>query len=110
MREVFPEADQAFEPKSEVCGNENFRVFTDQVDRGEIPEELEFFSGGEQNIGGLCERIRDHNLNQVNQEFIEYLATEQCQDALERDGISIHVPTSNIFVNNETQVKACTHS
>ena len=101
MREVFPEADQAFEPKSEVYGNENFREFTDQVDRGEIPEELEFFSGGEQNIGGLYERIRDHNLNQGNQEFIEYLATEQCQDALERDGISIHVPTSNIFVNNE---------
>ena len=66
-----------------------------------MPEELEFFSGGEQNIRGLYGRIREHNLNQGNQDFIEYLATEECQDALERDGISMHVPTGNIFVNNE---------
>ena len=77
LREVFPEADQGFEPESKVYGNENLREFSDQLDRGEIPEELEFFSGGEQNIGGIYGGIRDHNLNQGNQEFIEYLTTEQ---------------------------------
>ena len=101
LREVFPEAERAFEQK-EVYGNETLREFSNQLDKGEIPKELEFFSGGEQNIGGLYGCIRDHNLlNQGNQEFIEYLATEECQDALERDGISIHIPTGNIFINSQ---------
>ena len=101
LREVFSETDQAFEPESEVYRNENLREFTNQLDRGEIPEEFEFFSGGEQNIGGLYGRISDHNLDEGNQDIIEYLAMEECQDALERDGISIHVLTGNIFVSNE---------
>ena len=29
------------------------------------------------------------------------MAREECQEALERDGISIHVPTGQIFVRNE---------
>ena len=37
----------------------------------------------------------------VNQDFVNYLGTEECQDALQRDGISIHVPTGNIFINNQ---------
>ena len=94
LRDVFPEVEEAFKQK-EVYGNETLREFSDQLDRGEIPEELEFFSGGKQNIGGFYSRIKDHNLiNQGNQEFFEYLATEECHDALERDGISIHVPTA----------------
>ena len=38
-----------------------------------------------------------------NQEFFEYLATDECRDALERDGISIHVPSGDIFINNENK-------
>ena len=37
----------------------------------------------------------------VNQDFVNYLGTEECQDALQRDGISIHVPTGNIFIKNQ---------
>ena len=36
-----------------------------------------------------------------NQEFIEYLTTDECRDTLERDGVSIHVPSGDIFINNE---------
>ena len=38
---------------------------------------------------------------QGNQDFIEYLATDECQEALERDGISIHVSSGDIFINNQ---------
>ena len=38
-----------------------------------------------------------------NQDFLEYLATDECQDALERDGITIQVPTGDIFINNENK-------
>ena len=36
LREVFPEAEQAFEQK-EVYENETLREFSNQLDRGEIP-------------------------------------------------------------------------
>ena len=36
-----------------------------------------------------------------NEDFVNFLGTEECQEALQRDGISIHVPTGNIFVNNQ---------
>ena len=32
---------------------------------------------------------------------MNFLGTEECQEALQRDGISVHVPTGNIFVNNQ---------
>ena len=52
----------------------------------------------------MFRRIESHNLADGNQDFLEYLATDECQDALERygiSGISIHVPTEDIFINNE---------
>ena len=36
-----------------------------------------------------------------NEDFVNFLGTAICQEALQRDGISIHVPTGNIFVNNQ---------
>ena len=36
-----------------------------------------------------------------NEDFVNFLATVICQEALQRDGISTHVPTGNIFVNNQ---------
>ena len=36
-----------------------------------------------------------------NEQFVEYLATGDCQDALQRDGISILIPTGDIFINNQ---------
>ena len=81
--------------------DEDYAEFSDKLDRGEIPAELQFFSGRSENINLLYNGINSHNLTSRNQEFIEYLATEECRDALERDGISIHVPKGNIFINNQ---------
>ena len=101
LREVFPDADEAFDVKSEIKGNARFDDFSEQLDRGEIPEELEFFSGGVSNVDSLYTQIESHNLVQGNQDFIEYLATDEYQDALEGDGISIHVSSGDIFINNQ---------
>ena len=40
-------------------------------------------------------------MNERNQDFIDYLATEECKEALERDGISIHVPSGDMYIDNE---------
>ena len=67
---------------------------------------LEFFSGGISNVDSLYKQIESLNLVQGNEEIIEYLATDECQDALERDGISIHVSSGDIFINNQNTGKS----
>ena len=45
--------------------------------------------------------MNSHGLVRGNEDFVEFLATDECQEALQRDGISIHVPAGNIFINNQ---------
>ena len=111
LREIFPDADEAlyedeaskrrqqFFPYSFRTPNES-EILT-ELDKDEIPQELEFFSGGAENARSLFSRIDSHNLVRGNEDFVNFLGTEECQEALQRDGISIHVPTGNIFINNQ---------
>ena len=72
-----------------------------ELDKDEIPQELECFSGGAENARSLFSRIDSHNLIRGNEDFVNVLGTEECQEALQRDGISIHVPTGNVFINSK---------
>ena len=72
-----------------------------ELDKDEIPQELEFFSGGPEQSRSLISKIDSHNLIRGNEEFVSFLRSEEYQEALQRDGISIHVPTGNIFINNQ---------
>ena len=101
LQRIFPDADRALNDDVEIKENDEYADFSDKLDRGEIPEELQFFSGGRENIGSLYREINANNLTDRNQDFIEYLATDECRDALERDGISIHVSSGDIYLNNE---------
>ena len=89
-----PQPTKPSAPTSEVNND-----FADQLDRGEIPEEILFYRGG--GASQLQRHIINNGLEIGNESFVEFLATEECQEALARDGISIHVPTGQIFVNNE---------
>ena len=100
LREVFHDADQALNNETDIGETNEYADLSEQLDREEIPQELQFFSGGE-GIESLYREIRDSNLAAGNQDFIEYLATDECRNALERDGISIHVSSGDIYVNNE---------
>ena len=106
LREVFPEADKVLEDSENVQGNDLFDDFSKQLDEGEIPDELKFFSGGRSEIDPLYQQIEGNDLAEGNSDFLEYLATEECQDALQRDGINIHVPTGDIFVDNQNTGKS----
>ena len=102
LQRVFPDADKAFNDNIEIKENDEYADFSSKLDRGEMPDELQFFSGGSENINSLYREIADHNLNDRNQDFINYLSTEECREAFERDGISIHVSSGDIYVNNES--------
>ena len=111
LREIFPDTDetlyeneaskrrQQFFPYPVRLPNES-EILT-ELDKDEIPQELEFFSGGAENARSLFSRIDSHNLIRGNEDFVNVLGTEECQEALQRDGISIHVPTGNVFINSK---------
>ena len=40
-------------------------------------------------------------LSEENQQFVDYLTSEECRDILERDNIQIHIDSGDIFVNNQ---------
>ena len=67
----------------------------------EIPAELQFFSGRIEQADILYDRLGSQSLVKNNEQFIEFLATDECQEALQRDGISIYIPTGDIFINNQ---------
>ena len=104
LKDVFGEGEAVLnEPLPTEPSAPTFEVnnyFADQLDRGEIPEEILFYRGGE-GASQLQRHIINNGLEIGNESFVEFLATEECQEALARDGISIHVPTGQIFVNNE---------
>ena len=100
LREIFPDPDEAIA----LVGQENdtYSDFADQLDRDEIPEELELITGGSNQARSLFSKLDSYKLiDRGNEDFVNYLGTEECQRALERERISIHVPTGSIFVNNE---------
>ena len=120
LQEIFPDADKVLYENEENKIRQQFYPFTGKVrketdypwlrnrneiftepDNDEIPQELEFFSGGAEQASSLFSRLDESNLIRGNEDFVNFLGTEECQEALQRDGISIHVPTGNIFVNNQ---------
>ena len=120
LQEIFPDADKVLHENEESKIRQQFYPFTGKVrketdypwlrnrneiftepDNDEIPQELEFFSGGAEQASSLFSRLDESNLIRGNEDFVNFLGTEECQEALQRDGISIHVPTGNIFVNNQ---------
>ena len=104
LKDVFGEGEGVLnEPPPTEASAPTFEVnndFADQLDRGEIPEEILFYRGGE-GASQLQRHMINNGLEIGNESFVEFLATEECQETLARDGISIHVPTGQIFVNNE---------
>ena len=120
LQEIFPDADEVLYENEESKIRQQFYPFTGKVrketgypwlgnrneiftepDNDEIPQELEFFSGGSEQASSLFSTLDESNLIRGKEDFVNLLGIEECQEALQRDGISIHVPTGNIFVNNQ---------
>ena len=117
LQEIFPDADEILYSGAEsrekqkwfpysgiIKGSETQERHRQRVqdsEPDEIPAELQFFSGGIEQADILYNRLGSQGLVKNNEQFIEFLATDECQEALQRDGISIHIPTGDIFINNQ---------
>ena len=117
LQEIFPDADeilysgpesrekQKWFPYSGIIKSsekqERHRQRVQDSEPDEIPAELQFFSGGIEQADILYDTLGSQGQVKNNEQFIEFLATDECQEALQRDGISIHIPAGDIFVNNQ---------
>ena len=117
LQEIFPDADeilysgpesrekQKWFPYSGIIKGsekqERHRQRVQDSEPDEIPAELQFFSGEIEQADILYDRLGSQGLVKNNEQFIEFLATDECQEALQRDGISIYIPTGDIFINNQ---------
>ena len=70
LQSVFPEADRVFEANAdEARENLKYEEFSSQLERGEIPRELEFFTGDENK--NVRERLNELGLNDRKREFMD---------------------------------------
>ena len=115
LQEIFPDADeilysgpesrekQKWFPYGGIIKDsekqERHRQRVQDSEPDEIPAELQFFSGGIEQADILYDRLGCQGLVKNNEQFIEFLATDECQEALQRDGTSIHIPRGDIFIN-----------
>ena len=110
LRAIFPDADEILEVGGnhysgiESYNKQQFFPYTGKLkpaEQAEIETEIQFFNGGREGADILLERLHTDDRIRGNEEFVSFLTTDACRDALQRDNISIHVPTGDIFVNNQ---------
>ena len=105
--EYFNKADKILKPdfvwqkENEKTEIENFKkeyeidMLTDQVDKGQISETLEFyFSGGNQNF---TQRINDINPTKETKFFIEFLMTDFGPQLMKENNLSIHIESGTLY-------------
>ena len=69
LQNLFPEADRVFKANAdEARENVKFGDFSSTLERAEIPREIEFFTGDENN--NFRQRLNDLGLNDRNREFL----------------------------------------
>ena len=105
LQHIFPDADRVFQADpQEVRENVKFENFSTKFEKGEIPSELEFFQGERnENFG---QNLNYLGLSHENEQFVDYLTSEECRDILEREDIQIHIDSGDIFVNNQNTGKS----
>ena len=98
LKEIFPDADNVLGDNDYFNNLSSARVLTQpEINKAEI----QFFNGGREGANNLLEQLHSNDRIRGNEEFVNFLTTDTCREALQRDNISIHVPTGDIFVNNQ---------
>ena len=99
--------DEDFETKQEINKKQkdgeiqqeiDLSRLKDEIDAGEIPREIEFYLGGENdNFFLMCLWL---GLNKDNENFIDFLSSEIGLHIFRENMLSIHIETGNIFYDD----------
>ena len=57
----------------------------------------------------ILKKLHSLDLNKNNRNFVSFLMSEQCKDALECNNIKIHVDSGDISVNNQDTNESIYH-
>ena len=87
--------DDALENIKEGHG---FEEIKDAFDEGAVPEQLEFFYGGENEI--FARACNFWSLGNVNREFIAFIISDIGKNIMTNSSLSKHIESENIFHQN----------
>ena len=98
LNHLFRKAEQTFnEPKP--LENEipipNYESIIKEINKGEIPIELDFFVGGENIV--LQNQVMKLGVDKEALELLSYLQTNHCTDIMRENKIKMHIETDYIF-------------
>ena len=73
------------------------------MNNNELPFELKFFSGDEEDKNLLIETAKQHVrvLNDSNEVFLNYLSSKYGSRILKRNKMKIHIKSGQIFIDNQ---------
>lgn len=101
LRRTYPELsdeeDENKPPRPEFTIS-NLNEIRDALNDGEIHPELEFFNGG-QNLRSN-KIVNNLGINLDSRDFLNFLQDDICQGLIQRNRLSIHIETGNIYYDN----------
>ena len=113
IKKIFPNShkiiDTIEEEPSSSSFSEDFADETDvqlmikELNNDELPFELKFFSGDEEDKNLLIETAKQHVrvLNDTNEVFLNYLSSKYSSRVLKRNKMKIHIESGQIFIDNQ---------
>ena len=101
LKEIFPDADNILRVGDNEYNEQQYFPDRRKSPEPEIQNEIQLFNGGSEGANILLENLHSNDRIRGNEVFVSFLTTDTCREALQRDNISIHVPTGDIFVNNQ---------
>ena len=69
-----------------------------KIDQGEIPQEIKFFLGGQNDE--FENRVRSLGITTSSSEYIDFLWSDICADLMNNNKLKIHIESGNIYHEN----------
>ena len=88
---------------SEDVADETISDVQFAIEDGELPFELKFFSGDEEDKNLLIETAKElvGVLNNINEVFLNYLSSKYGSRVLKKNKMKIHIESGQIFIDNQ---------
>ena len=97
---IFPDADRVLDAEENGTNkNVAYEEISSALERGEIPKELDFFTGDQNKY--FQNKLDSLDLNEDNKIFRDYLMSEDCKNVLECNNIKIHIDSGDIFIGDQ---------
>lgn len=104
LKRFFPKTEEVFNKEEEKIKNKiplsNYNNLMKELNRGQIPPQLDFFVGGQENMD-FQNKIIQLSINEHSLVFSSYLQLEYCGKLMKRIKIKIPLESGNLFFDNK---------